>query len=74
MAKWPKTLGAASWMVLILLGAIAQAQQPSVGWQQEVRRCVEVQDWATAMDIVDREILRAPQDMDVRAWRARVLA
>ena len=26
------------------------------------------------MSIVDREILRAPQDMDVRAWRARVLA
>ena len=26
------------------------------------------------MKIVDREVARAPQDMDVRAWRARVLA
>jgi len=25
------------------------------------------------MAIVDREISRAPQDMDIRAWRARIL-
>src|SRR5258708_34356778 len=25
------------------------------------------------MNLVDREIARAPQDMDIRAWRARVL-
>src|SRR5947207_7625754 len=74
MAKWPKTLGAASWAVLFVLGAIVQAQQPTPDWQQDVRRFAEAQDWAAAMRIVDREILRAPQDMDVRAWRARVLA
>ena len=74
MAKRPKSLGAATWVILLWLGAIVQAQQPAVGWQQDVRRCAEVQDWVTAMSIVDREILLAPQDMDVRAWRARVLA
>jgi tetratricopeptide (TPR) repeat protein len=74
MTKRPKSLGAATWVILLWLGAIVQAQQPAVGWQQEVRRCAEVQDWVTAMGIVDREILLAPQDMDVRAWRARVLA
>ncbi len=26
------------------------------------------------MRVVDREVARAPQDVDVRAWRARVLA
>ena len=26
------------------------------------------------MRLVEQEIARAPQDMDVRAWRARVLA
>src|SRR6266699_4671838 len=26
------------------------------------------------MRIVDREVARSPQDMDVRAWRARVLS
>lgn len=30
-------------------------------------------DWVAAMSIVDREVARAPKDMDVRAWRARVL-
>lgn len=43
-------------------------------WQEEVRRCAEAHDWIAAMRIVDHEISRAPQDMDVRAWRARILA
>src|SRR4029077_1306575 len=34
----------------------------------------EAQDWKSALQIVEREVARAPQDMDVRAWRARVLA
>jgi tetratricopeptide (TPR) repeat protein len=49
------------------------AQQPPSTWQEEVRKRAEAQDWTTAMSIVDREIARAPQDMDLRAWRARVL-
>lgn len=43
-----------------------------VTWQEDVRRHAEAEDWSAAMAIVDREIDRAPQDMDVRAWRARV--
>jgi len=43
-------------------------------WQEEVRRCAEAHDWIAAMRIVDHEISRAPQDMDVHAWRARILA
>ena len=42
-------------------------------WQEEVRRYAAAHDWIAAMRIVDHEISRAPQDMDVRAWRARVL-
>jgi len=48
-------------------------QQLTSSWREEVRRCVEAHDWSAAMDIVDREVARAPGDMDVRAWRARVL-
>jgi tetratricopeptide (TPR) repeat protein len=51
----------------------ALAQQPTPAWQTEVRKCAEAQDWTTAMTIVDREIARAPEDMDIRTWRARVL-
>ena len=42
-------------------------------WQEDVRRCADGHDWPAAMGIVDREVARAPRDMDVRAWRARVL-
>jgi tetratricopeptide (TPR) repeat protein len=51
----------------------ALAQPATSTWQEEVRKCAEAQDWTTAMSIVEREIARAPQDMDIRAWRARVL-
>jgi tetratricopeptide (TPR) repeat protein len=74
MTKQAKTVAAASWVTLLVLGAIVQAQQPTSDWQQDVRKYAEAQDWTAAMCIVDREILRAPRDMDVRAWRARVLA
>ena len=49
------------------------AQQPSQEWQAEVRKYAEAKDWANAMRVVDQELARAPQDVDVRAWRARVL-
>jgi tetratricopeptide (TPR) repeat protein len=60
-----------SWIWIFCLFALAQ--QPTSTWQEEVRRCAVAQDWTTAMGIVEREIARAPQDMDIRAWRARVL-
>jgi tetratricopeptide (TPR) repeat protein len=62
----------------VLIG-IALFASPSFGqaapatWQQEVRRYSEQQDWQSAMRIVEAEIARSPQDMDVRSWRARVL-
>src|SRR5438128_10899939 len=58
-----------TWMLCFF----ALAQQPMSTWQEEVRKCAEAQDWTTAISIVDREIARAPQDMDIRTWRARVL-
>lgn len=58
---------------IALLCAVARGQQLVSTWQEEVRRCAEAHDWAGAMRIVEREITRAPDDLDVRAWRARVL-
>ena len=52
---------------------LAWGQQLTSTWQEDVRRRAEAHDWSAAMGIVDREVARAPQDMDVRAWRARVL-
>jgi tetratricopeptide (TPR) repeat protein len=58
----------------IFLGSPVRAQENPAEWQAQVRKYAEAQDWPSAMKIVDREVARAPQDMDVRAWRARVLA
>ena len=44
------------------------------GWQAQVRKYAAAKDWDSAMRVVELEIASAPQDMDVRAWRARVLA
>ena len=52
---------------------LAWGQQLTLGWQEDVRRLAAAQDWGAAMRIVDREISRAPRDMDVRTWRARIL-
>jgi tetratricopeptide (TPR) repeat protein len=58
--------------VLVICPARGQDKAPE--WQTQVRKYAEAQDWDSAMRIVDREVARVPQDMDARAWRARVLA
>src|SRR5229473_7131568 len=57
-----------------LLGLPIRSQEQHPDWQAEVRKCAEARDWDSALRVVDREVARAPEDMDVRAWRARVLA
>jgi len=52
---------------------IAWGQESTSSWQEDAQKCAEAGDWPAAMGIVDREAARAPQDMDVRAWRARIL-
>jgi len=58
--------------LLITSPVFGQAQTSD--WQTQVRKYSEARDWESALRIVDQEVARAPQDMDVRAWRARVLA
>jgi tetratricopeptide (TPR) repeat protein len=58
---------------MLLLGAADPSQDRRPDWQAAVRKLAEAHEWESALKIVDREIARAPQDMDVRAWRARVL-
>jgi tetratricopeptide (TPR) repeat protein len=53
--------------------ALLWAQQPTTPWRDEVRKYAQAQDWTAAMQIIDREMARSPQDTEVLAWRARVL-
>src|SRR5690348_4057548 len=58
-------------LLLAVLSVNGWGQAPD--WQGQVRKYAEARDWASAMRLVEQEIAQAPQDMDVRAWRARVL-
>ncbi len=62
-------------LLVLLFGARALwAQSQIPDWQIQVRKYCDTKDWESALRAVDQEISRAPQDMDIRAWRARVLA
>ncbi len=63
-----------AWVVPIC--AFPQEQQASepVDWSVKVKQYSEAQNWTAALQIIDREIAHAPKDIDIRAWRARVLA
>ena len=47
--------------------------QPEEAWQAQVRKYSDAHDWADALRVVDEQIASSPQDMDILAWRARVL-
>jgi tetratricopeptide (TPR) repeat protein len=57
---------------LLVTSAVFGQDQPPA-WQVLVRKYSESQDWNAALCILDQEVARTPKDMDVRAWRARVL-
>jgi tetratricopeptide (TPR) repeat protein len=67
------SLGALMGM-LLSVSAVSGQQQQSSGWETQVRMYAEAHEWAAALKTVDSQLALAPQDMDIRAWRARVLA
>jgi tetratricopeptide (TPR) repeat protein len=65
-------------MILVLIGAAlfgspTRGQQPGEPWQVQARKDADAHNWVDALRVIDEEIARSPEDMDVRAWRARVL-
>ena len=57
------------------LGFHVRAQrQPEQAWQVQVRKYSGAHDWTNALRIVDEQIALSPEDMDILAWRARVLS
>jgi tetratricopeptide (TPR) repeat protein len=55
------------------LGPAARGQETRNEWQSEARRYAEAQQWERAMEVVGRVLDRAPQDLEAKAWRARLL-
>jgi len=60
-------------IAMLFPAAVASGQGLAPAWQAQVRIFVELHDWPSAMSVVGQQLARAPQDMDVRAWRARML-
>jgi tetratricopeptide (TPR) repeat protein len=61
-------------VIMLLAASSAGAQASPADWHGRVRELCEKSDWTSALRIVEQEIAHAPSDVDVRAWRARVLA
>jgi tetratricopeptide (TPR) repeat protein len=62
-------------IVLTLLATRAAGQeQQQPDWQAQVRNYCDASDWPSAMRLLEQQIARAPDDLDLKAWRARVLA
>lgn len=55
------------------LRVCAEQQDPQANWQTQVRQYAQAHDWASALRVLEQEIGRAPSDLDLRAWRARIL-
>jgi tetratricopeptide (TPR) repeat protein len=60
-------------VLLSLCAASAAAQDQPRDWQRQVRKYCEANDWPSAMRVLEQQIARAPGDLDLKAWRARVL-
>ena len=73
--RWCRIAGALLAVFLITAGPAVPCwgQQTARDWQAEVRQDAAAHDWAGALHIVDAEIARAPKEMDIPGWRARVL-
>jgi tetratricopeptide (TPR) repeat protein len=60
-------------LALLLFVSLAHGQGRPQDWQAQVRSYADKLDWSAALLIIDAEIARAPRDLDLKAWRARVL-
>ena len=57
---------------LLAFAPSISAQEPPT-WQAQVRTYCDARDWPSAISLLDAQISRSPKDLDLQAWRARVL-
>lgn len=63
----------AAFLVTPVASTVRSQQVPLTNWQGEVRRDAQDQNWAKALEIVGQILKAQPQDVDARAWHARLL-
>jgi tetratricopeptide (TPR) repeat protein len=57
--------------VLAFASPVSAQERPS--WEAQVRTYCDAREWSAALSVLDAQIARAPKDLDLQAWRARVL-
>lgn len=72
-APWVRQLLALGTCLLFVLSP-CQAQGVPAAWQDQIRASVSGRDLPTAFQIVESRLAEAPQDLEARGWRARLLA
>ncbi len=60
-------------LALLLFASLAHGQERPPDWHAQVRSYADKRDWSAALLVIDAEIAHAPRDLDLKAWRARVL-
>jgi Flp pilus assembly protein TadD len=53
--------------------SLAAGQEGIAGWEPKVRDYVARKEWASAVQVIDRELGASPDDANAKAWRARLL-
>src|SRR5882672_1270989 len=54
--------------------AIARSQEPPAAWQTEVRKDADAHNFDAALRVIDQQLAKYPNDVDIRNWHARVLS
>ncbi len=67
-------IAAAVALLLVMSSGAAAGQQAAAGWETEVRRQVSAKQLGAALAVVEQRLAEAPEDMEARGWRARILA
>ncbi len=57
----------------MMFSARIHGQEAAGDWQSDTRRFAEAQNWDAAMKVVDGVLRKAPQDVEAKTWRARIL-
>jgi tetratricopeptide (TPR) repeat protein len=77
--KWGPLLASAKQLALTALcalsfGSLLFAGQANDDWQARVRDLVQKKNLTAALHVADARLAAAPQDLEARGWRARLLA
>ncbi len=70
----PGAHGLTIWVTAFFLAFSCLAKDPPGDWQDLVRERVAARDFPGALRIVEIRLAAAPQDLEARVWRARLLA